>query len=66
MLFPPEAPCERMGSFMRLLWDPTRRLDPKSMEDLVLLEQAGSGVPLQPDLAEPTHPVQHGVSRLST
>ena len=30
-----------MGSFMRLLWDPTRKLDPKSMEDLVLLEQAG-------------------------
>ena len=30
-----------MGSFMRLLWDPTRKLDPKTMEDLVLLEQAG-------------------------
>ena len=26
---------------MRLLWDPTRELDPKTMEDLVLLEQAG-------------------------
>ena len=30
-----------MGSFMRLLWDPTRKVDPKTMEDLVLLEQAG-------------------------
>ena len=30
-----------MGSFMRLLWDPTRKLDPTTMEDLVLLEQAG-------------------------
>ena len=26
---------------MRLLWDPTRKIDPKTMEDLVLLEQAG-------------------------
>jgi hypothetical protein len=41
LLFPPEAPCERMGSFLRLQWDPRRHLGPVSMGDLVLLSQAG-------------------------
>ena len=42
VLFPPEAPCERIGSIMRCLWEPNRKLPAKFLEDLVLL--SGSGV----------------------
>lgn len=41
LLFPPEAPCERMGSLLRLYWEPRRNLGPVDMADLVLLSQAG-------------------------
>ena len=41
LLFPPEAPCERIGSFLRLYWEPRRNLSPVDMADLVLLCQAG-------------------------
>ncbi len=41
LLFPPEAPCERIGSLLRLYWDPRRNLGPVDMADLVLLSQAG-------------------------
>ena len=41
MLFPPEAPCERVGSIMRCVWEPRRKLNPKVLEDLVLLSGAG-------------------------
>ena len=40
-LFPPEAPCERIGSLMRLFWEPRRHIGPVEVEDLVLLAQAG-------------------------
>lgn len=42
VLYPPEAPCERIGSIMRALWEPSRKLTAKLLEDLVLL--SGSGV----------------------
>ena len=41
LLFPPEAPCERVGSLLRLYWEPRRNLGPVDMADLVLLSQAG-------------------------
>ena len=41
MLFPPEAPCERVGSIMRHAWEPSRKMNPKLLEDLVLLSGAG-------------------------
>ena len=39
-LFPPSTPCERIGSFIRLLWDNRERMSPAAMEDKVLLAQA--------------------------
>ena len=48
-----------MGSFMRLLWDPTRNLDPKAIEDLVMLEQAGLSL-----LSAPPHPTKRGPTEL--
>ena len=41
MVFPPEAPCERIGSLMRIYWDSRRHLGPVDMQDLVFLSQAG-------------------------
>ena len=40
LIFPPEAPCERIGSLLRLRWNPRRNLGPVDMSDLVLLSQA--------------------------
>jgi hypothetical protein len=42
MLAVPDSPCERMGSFMRLLYDPRQgALFPAYVRDRVLLAQAG-------------------------
>ena len=40
LLFPPSTPCERIGSFMRLLWDDRQRMSPAALTDRVLLAQA--------------------------
>ena len=41
MMFPPEAPCERFGSLLRLYWDPRRNLTPVDLADIALLAEAG-------------------------
>ena len=42
LLFPPDAPCERMGSFMRLAWDQRQgRASPAYVSDRLYLMQAG-------------------------
>ena len=41
MMFPPEAPCERFGSLLRLYWDPRRNLTPVDIADIALLAEAG-------------------------
>ena len=39
-LFPPETPCERIGSFMRLLWRDREHMAPAALIDKVMLGQA--------------------------
>lgn len=42
VLFPSESPCERVGSFMRLLWEQRQnRMAPSYLADRTLLAQAG-------------------------
>ena len=41
VLWPPEAPCERVGSLLRLYWEPRRNSNPVEMADMALLAQAG-------------------------
>ncbi len=42
LLFPPDSPCERMGSYMRLAWDQRQgRASPVYVSDRLYLMQAG-------------------------
>jgi hypothetical protein len=41
LMFPPEAPCERIGSLMRLLWEPRQHLSAIAVSDRVHLHEAG-------------------------
>lgn len=42
LLFPPDSPCERMGSFMRVAWDQRQgRASPVYVSDRLFLMQAG-------------------------
>jgi len=41
LMFPPEAPCERIGSLMRLLWEPRQKMGAVAVADRVYLSQAG-------------------------
>ena len=42
LLFPPDSPCERMGSYMRLAWDQRQgRASPVYVSDRLFLMQAG-------------------------
>ena len=41
VMFPPEAPCERIGSLMRFVWEPRQHLGPVAVADRVYLSQAG-------------------------
>ncbi len=42
LLFPPDSPCERIGSLMRLFWDQRQgRVPPSSVADRIYLAQAG-------------------------
>ena len=41
VMFPPEAPCERIGSIMRFQWESRQKLGPVAVADRVFLSQAG-------------------------